>query len=1289
MKNQSNRGFTYIAFLFLFVFYNNTFSQNNTQAPLAINLAGVASWEEGFAFVDIMKVSRTWISQCSGCDWGTGDPLPMDSLDWVTSLPAGHWAETVMLDGNPAKPAGRYTLLFDGAGTFDFNGDVLSQTLIAPGHIELEVSEGTAGIWLRIMATDPNSVGDYLRNIRLILPGYENTYQAEPFYPPFLETWKDFQTIRFMDWGSTNNNPIITWSERTTPEHQTQSRHAGVALEYMVQLCNLLQTNAWVCIPHQADNNYVSQMATYLRDNLDAGLKVYIEYSNEVWNWQFVQATYAVDQGAALGIGNGVGENQAYYYAHRSVEIFNLFEAAFGNLNRLERVIAWQNFSTYWSPLILDYNNTWQSTDAFAIAPYFGGFLGNPETQDAVAAMTTDEILDLCEDQLAYNMDGCRQQAEIANSRGLSLIAYEGGQHLVGYSGAENNTALEAALVAANRSPRMQKMYLEYYNRWKEIGGELFAVFSSMGEPSKWGSWGLLENYEEDYWAAPKYAATMQFNDANNPAWWLSPATTTIPCGEQLIAFDGGDLPALTINQNRVFTNTASGQMLPFSLANGDHLFNTGDPQSEFYGGMVMDFGTDPIGGTTYTLSNYGSNDYFIMGASTGASMTSCVDGIFLWKKEQFLNNYDVANDVTVGKMRCNIRDFVSNSGTAEFRFVIKDNGNYYISDFMTWDDHGFFEMDLFNNSERPGRRWYPFNPAVNDFAIPPVLVAPEAVSFNNVEAVGFALHADREYHTAFSFDLFEVYTRPAEEFTVRLNQHPIQVDPTDVLNIVYTAIFGESTSDFASSDVQISGSATDAGTTATVTEVAPMDGTTYEITIQNLVQNGFVIVDIPANVATNNLGYFNLMATTTDNVVSFNGANNPTVSLEQGTGQTDPTLDVPVYFTATFDMPVSGFDASDLLLAGTANPTTASITEVAPMDGTTYSIAVSGMMANGMVTISLPANNVFSTNFNLGNKASTSIDNTVEVIIDPLSAATLIDFQGANIPDEDLSENRFLETSVDGLACEMPFDTTMPIWTSSYDQAAIYGGASLAYEMTPDCNFQMRTNDTGFEPNRFWCQVAGSDGESTVIDLLFLWQKDQFLNNMHLYQVGFDNDISNSSLTINVTGKREMVDLRFVIQNNGIYYMSEFTSNDLGWITLNDFNNNSLAGKRWAVINPSNNNFQIPVPLPVFRPVNFDHVTAVGFIMHSVRDTYSQYFSFDTFQANGINLSHACQSDLTFTSLQTDDHVYQAGNTISSTAVLGNGVAIEYKAGVEIYLDAGFEVPVNAVFSAEIEGCD
>lgn len=1303
----------------------------NEDSPLAINLSGIVSWAEGYAFVDVFKSSRPWISQHPDAGWGQGPAIATDDLGWVTSLSEGQYVETVMLDGVADRLSGVYNLYYEGEGTFDFVGDVSSWTQVGEGHIEVNVAAGTGGIWLRIMATDPNNTGDYIRNIRLVMPGFESTYETEPFYPDFLDTWKNFKTIRFMDWLDTNNNPLETWSERTTKNHQSQMRSGGVALEYCIDLANNLQTDAWICIPHRADDNYITQFATMLKNDLDPNLKVYVEYSNEVWNGQFDQATYAGEQGLAQGLSENQWEAGNFFYSKRSVEIFDIFETVFGGTDQLQRVMAWQNVNVWGSAQILDYNDAYLKTDALAIAPYFSGNLGSPDTQNEVAAMSVDEILDHCEHDISVMMEGVRKQAINAADHNVSLIAYEGGPHLVGYYGAENNQALTNLFIEANRHPRMKDLYLDYLERWKLAGGELFAVFSSMASPSKWGSWGVLENYGQDYMSTPKYAAVQQFMECNTPAWWLNPTTEiSPPDGTVLIDFQGDELLFSNVTTNRAPNIEANRLFLPFSTDDGDHSFNcSGYPQGEFYGGLTIDFADNPLGGYIYELSNWGAGNTFVAASHGDQNTYTKLNGIFLWKKAQFLNGMDAAANVTVGKLQLHASSLFSESA---LRFVVKNGSTYYISDYLRSGPDGTFELELFNQSSQPTKRWRVFNPTANNFEIPFPLVDFEAVNFDDVTEVGFVYQAERSgWAHDLQFDAFTVHSRNAEEFTVTLNQADTQNDPTASSPIHFTAKFSEPTTDFNNSDVTISGTALP--TNITVTEIAPNDGTTYNIAISGMSLSGSVIAEIPANICTNAAGHPNRAATSDNHIVQFNVANPPTVTLNQAANQADPALTAPVYFTAIFSEPITGFEATDIQLSGTANPSMTAISELSPNDGTTFQLEVSGMNADGTVIAAIPQGAVFNalgaanlpststdnvidfyisnpplvtinqastqadpafaenvhftavfsqsvvgfdasdvdlggssspsmavitesapfngTTFDIevsgmtsdgtvtahiaagsaqnsstgtDNLAATSTDNEVQYFLELPSNGTVINFQGANVPDE-VGLNRELQGINGNTQYLAEFSTAdgEHFFNTGESQSEFYGGAFIDYTPMADVgyNWELRTNDDGFASNRFWAFAIAPEGQPSTLRTLFMWRKDQFLENMELVQVGFDDDSENSSFDLNLLiGSGEGFEVRFVVKQNGSYYISEFVGDTEGAISLNGFNDSNATGKRWSIFQPTATDFYFDNSAANYEAVDFDDIEEVGFYYEGVRSGWAHALEFDAFSVNAVN---------------------------------------------------------------------
>jgi hypothetical protein len=183
----------------------------NDGSPLGTNLAGVFDWTSQWPFVDIFKISRPWISNRVGQPWGQGGPLNLTSEGWVRSLEPGQRADTVMYSLRTSHPTGQYVCLFDGHGQLAFPGQrVVSQ---APGRIVVEVAGRTDEIWLQLLATDPAYP---IRNIRLVMPGFEATYRNHPFHPLFLERIGRFRQLRFMDWQRTNQTSLVNWADRAT-----------------------------------------------------------------------------------------------------------------------------------------------------------------------------------------------------------------------------------------------------------------------------------------------------------------------------------------------------------------------------------------------------------------------------------------------------------------------------------------------------------------------------------------------------------------------------------------------------------------------------------------------------------------------------------------------------------------------------------------------------------------------------------------------------------------------------------------------------------------------------------------------------------------------------------------------------------------------------------------------------------------------------------------------------------------------------------------------------------------
>src|SRR5207249_326577 len=113
---------------------------------------------------------------------------------------------------------------------------------------------------------------------------------------------------------------------------------------------------------------------------------------------------------------------------------------------------------------------------------------------------------------------------------------------------------------------------------------------------------------------------------------------------------------------------------------------------------------------------------------------------------------------------------------------------------------------------------------------------------------------------------------------------------------------------------------------------------------------SGTVIASLGSGVAHDAAGNANTASTNTGSTATSENVP-PTVTVNQATGQSDPTNGSPINFTVVFSEATTDFTSSDVTVGGTAGGTkTAAVTG----SGTTYNVAVSGMTGSGTVIVSL-----------------------------------------------------------------------------------------------------------------------------------------------------------------------------------------------------------------------------------------------------------------------------------------------------------------------------------------------
>ncbi len=219
---------------------------------------------------------------------------------------------------------------------------------------------------------------------------------SNPWNQAFLDDLQNFAYLRPMEWGPANNHPVSKWNNRRRksdwPQKSVAVEHPsnqdggesqtttyiksvnredslrtdaasadnawggalGIAWEWVIDLSNRTGKPLWVNVPHRANNDYVDNLATLLRDNITNNRTIYVEYTNEVWNsgpnffgqnrWCFNNgnnsslaglpssgtsiATWLSSQGNSADSGLRAVEG---YYAWRSAQVWKRFYDVFNS----------------------------------------------------------------------------------------------------------------------------------------------------------------------------------------------------------------------------------------------------------------------------------------------------------------------------------------------------------------------------------------------------------------------------------------------------------------------------------------------------------------------------------------------------------------------------------------------------------------------------------------------------------------------------------------------------------------------------------------------------------------------------------------------------------------------------------------------------------------------------------------------------------------------------------------------------------------------------------------------
>jgi hypothetical protein len=498
-----------------------------TKNYMGINVDFLNDYDGENAFVDMMKEGRKWFN------YNATSPATVDSENWPTQD-----CGTVIFGGDNVLGAG-YKLFFEGqaasVSALYYSSDATVSNLQYNAATNTSTADVTLNSWgsngdgLHFQGTKrtaASATNTGIRNVRLYRPGYP-TDGSVVFTAPWKAIVGKFHVIRFMNWLMTNDNPVVSWSQRVNPFKAPSNTvtisgntgDLGVAMEHCIQACNETDCDLWMNFPVMVDDDYITktaQLILYGSDGhdpyaspqaspvyppLNPNLKVYLELGNELWNpgagfagFHWIQ--HVTDSIIALAKGShpitydGFGDHTnsiVRWAAWRTVGISNIFRSVFGDaamMTRVRPMLMGQLGGNWDNPTELPFLEGFYSTYRPSTDPY-------PNTNPlpvshyvyASGGSGYNAVNSWVPDPDAFFAAGnypdsgfapaVTRDAVWAGNYGLKRIAYEGGMSLDG----NGNTFTNAQKLALNADPRMKDATVAAHNVWSSCAGDLLVYF--------------------------------------------------------------------------------------------------------------------------------------------------------------------------------------------------------------------------------------------------------------------------------------------------------------------------------------------------------------------------------------------------------------------------------------------------------------------------------------------------------------------------------------------------------------------------------------------------------------------------------------------------------------------------------------------------------------------------------------------------------------------------------------------------------------------------------------------
>lgn len=519
----------------------------NPGNKLGFNTSGLAQIAVSNPFIDKFKVSRGWITSCNydwqndrpidpGCtkkksfNTGESDKVKVDRFGWPMRLPSKAEAP-VYTSINAIWDLGEFFTLGDYVVTYQGDADIKPHGDIdiideRPGRIEFTLKSTKRNLRLHITRINPQR---YIRDIKVIPKRFVQVASRQKFNPDYLNTVRPFNSIRFMPWQNTKDTLFTRWEQRTTPNHAFYNGNAGMPIETMVELSNQVNAAPWFSMPHLADNTLLYRFAQTVKQRLKPGLKVYVEYSNEIWNYMYPATHHATREGLKrwpraypkLNQGSRNLKLALNYNALRTGQICDIWKQVWGNQkNRVVCVLsAYAGAPAMGEEALscpLAGGNCAAKVDAYGIAPYFGDYIARIENRNILRGWAHQGAAGMnalfseinkgnyIDDKIPGGAipramkNRITPNVALAKKYGVQLLAYEGGQHLLRVDGAHKiyDEKIFELFSKANQDPRMIGPYQQYLRAWNNSGAGMMMHFNGISNIDNRNYFAMLERPE-------------------------------------------------------------------------------------------------------------------------------------------------------------------------------------------------------------------------------------------------------------------------------------------------------------------------------------------------------------------------------------------------------------------------------------------------------------------------------------------------------------------------------------------------------------------------------------------------------------------------------------------------------------------------------------------------------------------------------------------------------------------------------------------------------------------------